>query len=58
MIKVESSEFYFFLWWYRDKLEEEDWDWKNICNRMIDVVQSPWKFEKEMREFKKRVTYE
>ena len=57
MIDIDrnSFSFYLFLTWYRDKLWEDEecegWTWEQICNRMLDVVQSPHKFEKEIEEY-------
>ena len=53
-IKETSDDFYFFLLWSRDKLKEDGWDWEQICNTIIDIVQSPYKFRKEMEEYLKQ----
>ena len=56
-IDIDSSEFYFFISWlvneYRQdpnckyNMTEED-----ITNRLLDIIQSPHKFIKEMKEFR------
>ena len=55
LIKPDTPEFYSFLCWYRDKLwldeDAEGWEGESICQRILDVIQSPHKFEKEMKEY-------
>ena len=52
-INENSAEFIVFLRWLRDK-----WELEGSNTDILDVVQSPYKFVDEMREFKERVTYE
>ena len=52
-INENSAEFIVFLRWLRDK-----WELEGNNTDILDVVQSPYKFVDEMREFKERVTYE
>ena len=52
-INENSAEFIVFLRWLRDK-----WDLEGNNTDILDVVQSPYKFVDEMKEYRKRVTYE
>ena len=52
-INENTFEFILFLRWLRDK-----WELEGNNTDILDVVQSPYKFVDEMREFKERVTYE
>ena len=52
-INENSAEFIVFLRWLRDK-----WELEGNNTDILDVVQSPYKFVDEMKEYRKRVTYE
>ena len=52
-INENSAEFIVFLRWLRDK-----WDLEGNNTDILDVVQSPYKFVDEMKEYRENVTYE
>ena len=52
-INENSAEFIVFLRWLRDKCDLE-----GNNTDILDVVQSPYKFVDEMKEYRKHVTYE
>ena len=59
-INRDSSDFYFFLSWlvnrYREDLEcEYCMTEEQITDKVLDIVQSPHKYIKEMTEYKKEV---
>ena len=51
-----THEFVFFLRWLRDKYRADDqaegWTEEQIVERIIDVVEAPYKFVNEMVEYK------
>ena len=51
-INENSAEFIVFLRWLRDK-----WDLEGNNTDILDVVQSPYKFVDEMKEYRENVTY-
>ena len=51
-INENSAEFIVFLRWLRDK-----WELEGNNTDILDVVQSPYKFDDEMKEYRENVTY-
>ena len=51
-INENSAEFIVFLRWLRDK-----WELEGNNTDILDVVQSPYKFVDEMKEYRENVTY-
>ena len=51
-INENSAEFIVFLKWLRDK-----WELEGSNTDILDVVQSPYKFVDEMKEYRENVTY-
>ena len=51
-INENSAEFIVFLKWLRDK-----WELEGNNTDILDVVQSPYKFVDEMKEYRENVTY-
>ena len=51
-INENSAEFIVFLRWLRDK-----WDLEGNNTDILDVVQSPYKFVDEMKEYRENETY-
>tara|TARA_R100001015_G_C4517205_1_gene87212 strand:+ start:502 stop:678 length:177 start_codon:yes stop_codon:yes gene_type:complete len=51
-IYENSAEFIVFLRWLRDK-----WELEGNNTDILDVVQSPYKFVDEMKEYRENVTY-
>ena len=51
-INENTFEFILFLRWLRDK-----WDLEGNNTDILDVVQSPYKFVDEMKEYRENVTY-
>ena len=50
-INENSAEFIVFLRWLRDK-----WELEGNNTDILDVVQSPYKFVDEMKEYRENVT--
>ena len=51
-INENSAEFIVFLRWLRDK-----WELEGNNTDILDVVQSPYKFVDEMKDYRENVTY-
>ena len=51
-INENSAEFIVFLRWLRDK-----WELEGNNTDILDVVQSPYKFVDEIKEYRENVTY-
>tara|TARA_R100001163_G_C4966184_1_gene127993 strand:+ start:259 stop:435 length:177 start_codon:yes stop_codon:yes gene_type:complete len=51
-INENTAEFIVFLRWLRDK-----WELEGNNTDILDVVQSPYKFVDEMKEYRENVTY-
>ena len=57
IMDCNSDSFLWFLKWYVEKLRYDEncdgWTDEQITERVLDVIEKPYKFEKEMLEFKK-----